>query len=354
MSAKASGSNAQPNGDTKHRQHTDGSETRSFTPEQKAEVIRIRKCSPTAFYEILAIEKTSSDGQIKKAYRKISLLTHPDKNGYAGADEAFKMVSRAFQILSDTDKKAKYDRFGGDPDSRFPSSNSQSSSPFGGGFARSPGAGMGGQNFFYEDEISPEELFNRFFGGGGGMGGAFPFGAGFGGQQFVFNMGGGPGFRVHQMGGGMPRRRPAGSGQTEQAPQGLAAFTQLIPLLLIFILPLLSSLFTGGTTAGPSFRFDSPQRPYTMHRVTPNYKVDYFVNPKDVDGYTDKKFRNLDKTAEVEYVTTLQYQCEHESQRKRQAIADATGFFFTDEAQLRAARAMAMPACERLDGLRRR
>lgn len=90
MSAKASGSNAQPNGDTKHRQHTDGSETRSFTPEQKAEVIRIRKCSPTAFYEILAIEKTSSDGQIKKAYRKISLLTHPDKNGYAGADEAFK------------------------------------------------------------------------------------------------------------------------------------------------------------------------------------------------------------------------------------------------------------------------
>lgn len=86
------------------------------------------------------------------------------------------VVSRAFQILSDADKKAKYDRFGGDPDSRFPSGNSQSSSPFGGGFARSPGAGTGGQNFFYEDEISPEELFNRFFGGGGGMGGAFPFG----------------------------------------------------------------------------------------------------------------------------------------------------------------------------------
>lgn len=151
----------------------------------------------------------------------------------------------------------------------------------------------------------------------------------------------------------MPRRRPAGSGQAAQNPQGLAAFTQLLPLLLIFILPLLSSLFSGSTSAGPSFRFDTPHKPYTMHRVTPNYKVDYFVNPKEVDGYTDKKFRSLDRKAEVEYVTTLQYQCEHENQRKRQAINDATGFFFTDENQLRAARAMAMPACERIDGLRR-
>lgn len=92
MSAKASGSNAQPNGDAKSRQHTDGSEGRAYTVEQKAEVLRIRKCSPTSFYEILAVEKTASDGQIKKAYRKISLLTHPDKNGYSGADEAFKSM----------------------------------------------------------------------------------------------------------------------------------------------------------------------------------------------------------------------------------------------------------------------
>lgn len=172
MSAKASG--AQPNGSANHRSHTDGSESRPFTPEQKAEVIRIRKCNATAFYEILSVEKTASDGQIKKAYRKISLLTHPDKNGYSGADEAFKMVSRAFQILSDADKKAKYDEFGGDPDSRFGAGSAPTASPFSGGFGGSRGGG--GQNYYYEDEISPEELFNRFF-GGGGMGGGFgPFG----------------------------------------------------------------------------------------------------------------------------------------------------------------------------------
>lgn len=80
------------------------------------------------------------------------------------------VVSRAFQVLSDADKKQKYDRFGGDPDNRFGSGSAPSASPFS-GFARSPGGGRGPM---FEDEISPEELFNRFF-GGGGMGGG-PFG----------------------------------------------------------------------------------------------------------------------------------------------------------------------------------
>ena len=84
------------------------------------------------------------------------------------------MVSRAFQILSDPDKKTKYDRFGGDPDSRF-SSSASASSPFS-GFARSPdGARPGGSMF--EEEVTPEELFRQFFSGGvgGGFGGG-PFG----------------------------------------------------------------------------------------------------------------------------------------------------------------------------------
>jgi DnaJ family protein B protein 12 len=97
MSAKASGANAQPNGDARNRQHHDGSAGRAYTVEQKAAVIRIKRCSATAFYEILGLEEvktTCSEGDIKKAYRKLSLLTHPDKNGYQGADEAFKSRAR--------------------------------------------------------------------------------------------------------------------------------------------------------------------------------------------------------------------------------------------------------------------
>lgn len=73
-------------------------------------------------------------------------------------------------MLSDTEKKEKYDRFGGDPDNRFGPGAAAASSPFSGFAARSPG----GRGPMFEDEISPEEMFNRFF-GGGGMGGG-PFG----------------------------------------------------------------------------------------------------------------------------------------------------------------------------------
>ncbi|TKA55864.1 hypothetical protein B0A49_10204, partial [Cryomyces minteri] len=175
MSARASGAspNGAANGDAKHRQHHDGSTGRAFTIEQKTAVIRVRKCAPTAFYDILGLEEvktTCTDGEIKKAYRKLSLLTHPDKNGYDGADEAFKMVSRAFQILSDPDKKSKFDKFGGDPDNRFGGGSASTASPFS-GFGRSGGAARAGGPM-WEEEISPEEMFRQFF-GGGGMGGGF-------------------------------------------------------------------------------------------------------------------------------------------------------------------------------------
>lgn len=103
MSAKASGSSAAPNGDAKARNHNDGSSGRAFTVEQKTAVIRVRRCAPTAFYDILGLEEvraTCTDGDIKKAYRKLSLLTHPDKNGYDGADEAFKSEFKCLRSRS--------------------------------------------------------------------------------------------------------------------------------------------------------------------------------------------------------------------------------------------------------------
>lgn len=89
-SATASG--ADTGSGARSRDHNQGNQERKYTPEQKAAVLRVRKCSTHAYYEILALEKTASDGEIKKAYRKLSLLTHPDKNGYEGADEAFKSM----------------------------------------------------------------------------------------------------------------------------------------------------------------------------------------------------------------------------------------------------------------------
>lgn len=176
-------------------------------------------------------------------------------------------------------------------------------------------------------------------------------GPGFGGQSFVFNMGGGPGFTVHRMGGMNPRGRPRAA-QQEGSANGISALTQLLPLLLLFLLPLLSSIFSGSASSGPSVRFDQAVPPNTMHRVTPKYKIDYFINPADVQGWKARQYTTLDQQAELDYISNLRYQCETETHRKRQEINDATGFFFTDEARLRRARNMAMPGCKRLDELR--
>ena len=93
-SATASGAKATPNGGgATSRDHKQGNQERKFTPEQRAAVVRVRRCSPVAFYDILGLEEvrlTVTENEIKKAYRKLSLLTHPDKNGSEGADEAFK------------------------------------------------------------------------------------------------------------------------------------------------------------------------------------------------------------------------------------------------------------------------
>lgn len=165
-------------GAPRHREHNQGNQDRKATPEQIEAVVRIRRCSGTAYYDILNLEsvrKTCTDTDIKKAYRKQSLLTHPDKNGHEHAAEAFKMVAKAFSILGDKDKRSKYDRFGGDPESRFGAAGgagSAGSNPFA-GFARRPGGAPPGFAAWDED-ISPEEIFNRFFGGGGaGFGGPF-------------------------------------------------------------------------------------------------------------------------------------------------------------------------------------
>lgn len=177
----ASGNDAKSNGTANQRGSAPqaGNQNRTWTPEQKAAVLRVKSCTPTDYYAILDLTAlkppaTCSSADIKKAYRKLSLLTHPDKNGHEHAHTAFQLVSKAYLVLSDEGKKEIYDRSGRDPDSRFGSGGGGG----GGGppsnpFAGFGGARAGGRGGGWEEEISPEEMFNRFFGGGGGGGGGF-------------------------------------------------------------------------------------------------------------------------------------------------------------------------------------
>jgi len=70
---------------------------------------RSKNVDTTKFYKLLEVDKSSSDSEIKKAYRRLAVKHHPDKGG---DPEKFKEITRAYEVLSDSDKRAKYDKFG--------------------------------------------------------------------------------------------------------------------------------------------------------------------------------------------------------------------------------------------------
>ncbi|KAK7068716.1 DnaJ (Hsp40), subfamily B, member 12, partial [Halocaridina rubra] len=81
-----------------------------YTSDQLEAVKRIRNCKD--YYQILGVTKEATDNDLKKAYRKLALQFHPDKNKAPGASEAFKAVGNAFAVLSDTEKRKQYDLYG--------------------------------------------------------------------------------------------------------------------------------------------------------------------------------------------------------------------------------------------------
>ncbi len=157
--------------------------------------------------------------------------------------------------------------------------------------------------------------------------------------------------RVHQFGGGRPRRRP-GTAQPpgqDQAPSFGSAISNLLPLLFLFILPLLSSLFSSTSSSGPSFSF-TPQPPHTCAHTSANLDIKYFVPPSVCSefGSAKKNWRALDKRAEESYVHTLNVRCQNEQYKRGRMEQDAQGWFFVDEGKMEEARRMPMPSCEEI------
>src|SRR5687767_15899535 len=110
------------------------------------------------YYEILSVTRSSSADEIKKAYRKVAMQYHPDRNpGDKAAEEKFKEAAEAYEVLSDPDKRAQYDRFGHAGVS---------------GASRGQGSGNMDDIFSQFGDIFGDDIFGNFFGGnGGGRGG---------------------------------------------------------------------------------------------------------------------------------------------------------------------------------------
>lgn len=124
------------------------------------------------YYKALGIAKGATDDEIKKAYRKLALKFHPDKNKSPDAEDKFKEVAEAYEVLSDKKKRDVYDQYGEE--------GLKGGTPAGGGCHDMGGGSGGGPGFSYAFHGDPRATFAQFFGS------ASPF-------QTFFDMGGGGG-----------------------------------------------------------------------------------------------------------------------------------------------------------------
>lgn len=128
------------------------------------------------YYKTLGLQKGATDDELKKAYRKMALKYHPDKNKSPGAEDKFKEIAEAYEVLNDPKKREIYDKYGEEG--------------LKGGMGGGGGGGGPGGNFTYAFHGDPHETFRMFFGDEN------PFG-----QFFQFSSGGRPGGANRMFGG---------------------------------------------------------------------------------------------------------------------------------------------------------
>ena len=180
------------------------------------------------YYKILGVPKDADDAAIKKAYRKGAVRWHPDKNpNDKSAEGKFKEIGEAFDVLSDPNKRAVYDRYGEDglkrggaPPPETPGGAGFNAGGAGGvppgfaGFSSQGGVPGGGMRYEFSGQDA-FKIFEQMFGGGGGMGGmggSSPF-AGMGGVGGMGGMGGMEGMFGGDVGGTGPRAGKRGPRQ---------------------------------------------------------------------------------------------------------------------------------------------
>uniref|UniRef100_A0A0D9V1Z3 J domain-containing protein n=1 Tax=Leersia perrieri TaxID=77586 RepID=A0A0D9V1Z3_9ORYZ len=261
----------------------DSAGTRSYTAEQ-LEVVRQVKKNTRDYYQILGLEKECTVEDVRKAYRKLSLKVHPDKNKAPGAEDAFKAVSKAFQCLSDAESRKRYDLVGSEEQVTY---------------NRRPASNARAYNGFYEDEFDPDEIFRNFFFGNMAPATTRQFGQ-FG--TFHFRTGG-----MHH-----------GHGGQNSGGSTARMLVQLLPVLLLLLLNFLPS-------SEPVYSL-SRQYPYE-HKFQTTRGVSYYVKlPNFEEQYPHQSTERatLERHVERDYFSILSQNCRAEVQRRHWGLSYET------------------------------
>jgi len=272
------------------------------------------------YYAILNVSRGATEVEIKKSYRKLALVFHPDKNKAPEAEEAFKLVNSAFQCLSDPVKRRHYDAYGSeDPQQAAAAAQAQRY-----------------QQWNRDDDLTPEDVFNMFFNGGMGMGS---------GPRRTYTFRRQTRAHYHQAAGGGGGR---GMGADDSPAAIFAQFAHFIPLILLLLFGLLSA--PGGHDE-PAFNLDrSSSHPIARH--TQQSKVPYYVNHQF--AYTHQ--RDQRALAQVEYMVEQKAfkMAEEECRKQKRGVAEAERRAKKDlrgavlSAKLQELESKPLKACERL------
>ncbi|XP_059635085.1 chaperone protein dnaJ 49-like [Cornus florida] len=241
----------------------------AYTEEQISIVREIKRKKD--YYEILGLEKSCSVEDVRKAYRKLSLKVHPDKNNAPGAEEAFKAVSKAFQCLSVEESRKKYDLVGSDEPVYERHTTRRAAQGF---------------NGFYEAEFDADEIFRNFFFGGMNPAATTQFRG--------FNFGPGVGARMGDQGSGGFNVR---------------ALIQLLPVLLILLVNFLPSsdpIYTLSRTYPYEHRFTT-QKGVNFYVKTTKFEQDYPPNSPERVA--------IEERVEKDYYSLISQNCRLELQR---------------------------------------
>lgn len=317
LNQKSQSPGSQPHSDAPHATHrkaagpeapsangeAGGAESsKGYTAEQVAAVKRVKQCKD--YYEILGVSRGASDEDLKKAYRKLALKFHPDKNHAPGATEAFKAIGTAYAVLSNPEKRKQYDQFGDD--------KSQ---------AARHGPGRGDFHRGFEADISPEDLFNMFFGGGF------------------------PSSNVHVYSNGRMRYtyQQRQDRRENQGDGGLGVFVQLMPILILILVSALSQLMVSSPPYSLSLR---PSVGHIHKRVTDHLNVPYYVADTFAEEYTGSSLKTVERNVEDDYIANLRNNCWKEKQQKEGLLYRAR--YFGDTNMYHKAQRMTTPSCNRL------
>lgn len=250
--------------------------------EENVELVRSIKRN-NDYYTILGLEKSCSVEEIRKAYRKLSLKVHPDKNKAPGSEEAFKKVSKAFTCLSDGNSRSQYDQVGFVDEFDHIQRQSNRSRPRRRRYNTT-------RSDFFEDEFDPDEIFRAFFGQ----------------QRDAF----GAATRAYRT---RQARNPPREEEVNFAGPTCLTIVQILPFLLLLLLAYLPF-------SEPDYSLHKSQT-YQVPKTTENMEISFYVRSS---AAFDEKYplgssarANLDASVIKEYRSFLFQSCRIEIQRRR-------------------------------------